>query len=470
MKKVLMLLVAGVVAFTFSLASANTIATNIPTDVRIESLSSNVQMVEDYNLIWLYPNKVVEYTNTVDFELPNLADANPTNTNGVSGQEWGGVLDGQIPNLGTVGLYIRRPFTTLTTNNNGFINPGGGSAAFGFTADSPWEDIELANVKSGNTLTNGGLDTAIEDSQIITPENKFDLFWGKDFSGTEFGVMVNYAGNQNDQNAIGAPGRNESQVIGVNVGLGQKNMGFFNQANYHINFSSASFDAVSPTVSNKSDNCWTGGVGVLFQHDMTKTTDMRLFADAADNNFGGIISDNTGDRLTTGYLSDGIDAGIGFNHNVDSGLAIVSCGLMANYGYTQTLAQEIAGGAIVTDTYLANELDSTVFDVPFFVSVESRVSSWLTLRAGANAPVFQRTYSKLIQNHVVEQTQNFDNASLINYSTGFGINWKNWSLDGAINVGSLESTLNFVQPGNGIFFSNSTAIVTVTDADLRYMF
>lgn len=98
--------------------------------------------------------------------------------------------------------------------------------------------------------------------------------------------------------------------------------------------------------------------------------------------------------------------------------------------------------------------------------MESEVASWLTLRAGIQKAIVSRGYDS---EDAVNETY-FDNSrDDVKFSTGFGINWQNFTLDADVNVESLEEdSLADVEPGRGIFFGGD--LVEVSTADLRYKF
>src|ERR1035441_7315145 len=187
MKKALAFLFIGLMAFG---ASVKAMAS-----ARIDSMSTDVREVEDIDLIWLYPNKVLEYKNTADFRLnPGLGNAFGGGT-----AEWGGVIAEEMSLGGVVGAYVNRPNFALTTASGliGVINNFRNPARYYFTAP-------------GGTTANA------------TP-NIVDIFWAKDLSGTGLGIHVNYG-----DSGIAAI---QSEDLGLDLGLGFTGAGPFSELN-----------------------------------------------------------------------------------------------------------------------------------------------------------------------------------------------------------------------------------------------
>ena len=94
MKKSVLFLMSALIVFG---ATVQTHAS-----ARLDSLSLDVRQVDDIDLIWLYPNKVLEYKNTADFRL---------SSNGLLGNgtnEWGGFIADESSLGGVVGVYVNR--------------------------------------------------------------------------------------------------------------------------------------------------------------------------------------------------------------------------------------------------------------------------------------------------------------------------------------------------------------------------
>ena len=106
MKKVLLAMMVGLTAFGISMkASAS---------ARLDSMTADSREVDDIDLIWLYPNKVLDYKNTVDFQLA------PDGDFGEGTDEWGGVLTELSPDLGVLGVYVNRPLLEASSSLQAF--------------------------------------------------------------------------------------------------------------------------------------------------------------------------------------------------------------------------------------------------------------------------------------------------------------------------------------------------------------
>jgi hypothetical protein len=86
-------------------------------DARLDGMGADVRQVDDVDGIWLYPNQVLQYNNTVDFRLNNtgfgstvagagLADPAAT---GIGINNWGGVIHDLGDDFGTIATYVNRP-------------------------------------------------------------------------------------------------------------------------------------------------------------------------------------------------------------------------------------------------------------------------------------------------------------------------------------------------------------------------
>src|SRR5271155_3736405 len=89
------------------------VATVAKADSRLDGMGADVRQVDDVDGIWLYPNQILQYKNTVDFRL------NPTglgstvagelvNGNGIGTNEWGGVIHDLGDDFGTIATYVNR--------------------------------------------------------------------------------------------------------------------------------------------------------------------------------------------------------------------------------------------------------------------------------------------------------------------------------------------------------------------------
>jgi hypothetical protein len=209
MKKGLLLL--------FAVAAAFAVATqSIAGGSRLGGMSADARITEDQSLVFMYPNKALEYSNLVDIHLGSVAG-------GFIGDEWGGFMMKE-DDLGVLGVYANRP----------------GAAS------------------SMNPFFLG----ALEPSSV-------ELFWAKDFDGVNFGAQLLYAGSRQHSSDLTV------QDYGVNVGLGFTSDAF-SQINLHASFSTASltfggFDATGAPIVLSG--------GALLQKDIDNDHYMRLFGD-----------------------------------------------------------------------------------------------------------------------------------------------------------------------------------------------
>jgi hypothetical protein len=402
MKKGLLFLVAGLMAFGVAVQSM--------ASARIDSLSSDVRQVEDMDIIWLYPNKALQYKNTVDWRFVG----SPFTTLGSTpGDNWGGLLL-EEKGLGVVGFYVSKPSRRYTaaqaaTGNN-----------FRTTFQYYWTQI-------GNRNPAGG-----------TPENYVNIFWADSLGDADLGINLSY-GNT-------GVGGQETSAYGLNVGLGFKDAGPFSEANLHLELGLAPTNIPG---DKEYMGTYTVKLGGLAQSDIDADTAMRVYADLR------MDQDNV---QQNDYSDYGALVGIGCNHKVNGGKAVVSHGLAVDY-------LNITNGDPVPNNH--NHIN--MWNLVWYGSAEVEATSWLTLRTGLVSVLVSRVYD--------------DNAGPTYYSNeanpvwscGFGVNWQNFVLDCNVNVSSLESLIANPEVGGGILYpstnpSAGTGIVNVVDADLRYRF
>lgn len=407
MKKGLLLLMAGVMAFGVaaqSLASA-----------RIDALATDPRLVEDYDLIWLYPNKVIDYKGTADFRLNAgpWSGAYPQNGGFGGGTgEWGGLLIDEPDFGGVLGIYANRP-NRLYTSAHALGGPSGDAYRYywGYTG--------------GRVL---GADN---------PRNIIDLFYATNLEDANLGFHVNYGDD-------GVGGFTEKSVIGVGIGLGVKEFGPFNEANFHGNFELLSISYPGPITDN---GIYTAKLGGLFSADAGNDTAIRVSADLELNQY-----DET-DWDTEKSNDINVLLGLACNHKVNGGKGLVSSGLLLYW----------LGGTY--DDGTASAFNS--WAVIWSGSVEASVTNWLTLRAGIQKPLVSRVYS---------EPSNYDNADngegTVIFTSGLGVTWQNFTIDGVINVSTLEAWLAGPNAGAGIFYpgNNAQGIVALTEIDLKYKF
>lgn len=485
MKKLLLLLMVGFMAMAATVAMAQSSA-------RLDGMSQDARLVEDYSLIFPYANKVVQYKNTVDSRL------------GVAGvaDNWYGVLDGKHEKIGVLGIYVYRPWdmgTWLTT---------------------------VTSLGGANLGYAGGTSSAMV-ANILTPENKLDLLWGKDMSGGTLGVWINYGDNKptanntdttyTDGNAddahTNATNVNTASVIGIGLAYGKADLGPFSEADFHASYQTGSFErsvdstsysaagakTAADTSSVKSDGISRIMVGALLQHDMDENNNLRVFIDATlgtldavlaeqfDGNGDGSITSNAADRkgdVTAKNSATDITLGLGCNHKVNDGAALISGGLKVNISSSSA---EITGtqqnGGVATATLLAygtDKSEASNMSVPVYLSVEGKLLKWLTLRTGVSKALFaaNKTTATNYLDPNATVTANTDTSvtetkstvtGALTYNSGLSVAYKNWTLDGVIAAGTMEAKLRSGDAGAGLLYAPGT-VVTLTTLDLRYKF
>jgi hypothetical protein len=295
----------------------------------------------------------------------------------------------------------------------------------------------------------------------------------------------------------------EARQVGLQLGLGLKNLGPFQEANISAGYSRVklqdSYQLVSASDwsnvyyawSINDDNIYSANVNINLKHDIDENNNIKLFAGFDVDNFGLRGVDQSSMYMT--YPANRVNVrttqametlGLGFNHTVNEGVGLVSAGLKVVRGtYKESAGSFMYNQDTVSEMRTYGDEDEAIeygyegTEVPAFVSVEAKVKSWLTLRAGAEYVVF----GTMTANHKGAQSgwsesmsyaefmdEYMDESATLSFTTGFGINWKNFVLDGVLDTNALESQIASVQPGRGLLFSGNT--VTVVKADLKYKF
>jgi hypothetical protein len=395
MKKGLLLLLAGLMAF-FGV-SAKVLA-----DTRLDSLGASVQEVEDLDLIWLYPNKVLEYKDTADFRL-NTAGLGSGYGAGVG--EWGGIIkDMNDQGLGILGVYVNRPLAMVDVASTGFTAGVGPALLLG----RYWSAV-------AGPLASGA-----------TPGNNLDLLWGTDLSGASLGIHLGYG----DSYSLAT---SEILALHLGAGLGFANVGSFSQGNIY-----AQYDNLGGAPGGSFSDI---KAGTLWQNDINENSDMRYSLDLESDSAPGSAS---------GLAAE---LGLSCNHKVNSGKGLLSSGLFLDYDSASNF------GGVKNDNYSA-------WSWVWNGNVEAQALDWLTVRAGLTKTLYNRTNHPFVANDALGGAA---------FTTGVGVNWQNWTLDGKVSATSLENSIANVAPGNGIFMTDATNpnagnIITITEADLRYKF
>jgi hypothetical protein len=412
MKKGLLMLLAGVMAFGVSVQSL--------ASARIDSMATDPRFVEDYDLIWMYPNKVVDYKGTVDFRLNAGPWSGTYPQNGGFGGgfgEWGGLLIDEEILGGVLGVYANRP-NRLYTSAHAIAGNSGDAYRYywGYTG--------------GHVLG------------PVNPRNIIDLFYAPNLEDVTLGFRVNYGDD-------GVGGFTEKSVIGIAVGLGTKDFGPFNEANFHAGFELANVTYNSG--AGFTDNgIYTAQLGALFSADAGNDTAIRVSGDVKLDQYD--ETDWDGEKIN----DVNVTLGLACNHKVNGGKGLISSGLLLYWEggtYDDGTAQGFNNWAAIWNA-----------------SLEASVNNWLTLRAGIQKPLVVRAYS---------EPSNYDEADFgegtVIFTTGLGVTWQNFTLDGVINVATLESWLSGPNAGAGIFYPGTNGgdgqgIVALTEIDLKYKF
>jgi len=439
MKKGLLMLLMGLIALGTSV--------KVYADARTDEMGTDVREVQDLDLIWLYPNMVTQYKNTVDFRLnegPNYpGDGNFGDGTG----EWGGVIAEETALGGVLGVYVNRP--SYFYNGSAYTD-----IYSSILARDPLRNIwgTIGNANSGWDFGKN-LD-AYENTNIV------DIFWGQGIGGADLGVHVNYGdngvNNQTNQNASGS----------LALGLGFTGAGPFDELNIHADYDMESITSLELTTKNHDNGIYDVKLGALGQSNVSTDSFIRTFLDAT------IDQEDLKDLQQFGITDSTLVLGTSFSHKVNGGKGLVLTGLEFDW----VGAQGTQYNNSPTPNQVENE-DS--WNLIWNGSVESELASWLTARFGISAPIVARDYSSNIEpgghgdpDAGISYYSGVHNS--VSFTGGFGINWQNFTLDTVIDIASLESSIANVQPGNGLLFSNTLHndgnILTVTEADLRYKF
>lgn len=435
------MLLSGIMAFGF--------AVKVSADARLDSMSADVRQVEDLDIIWMYPNKVLEYKDTVDFRMNGIANNGTSNTWGDGMAEWGGILKDTVDS-GVLGLYLNRPMNIaqLYSGFEPYWIPVAGtnvSGLYGMAWSNPW----MLARNAGTAPT-------------PAPKNKFDLFWAKNVSAGDLGIQVNYADNDHVADL-----NDSTQLIGVNVGLGTS-MGPFNQANFHLNGQVGGYDNEAGLTSRTGNGIWEWKLGTLLQSDLSSDDVLKLGLDLQADQFGyASYNKPAGKGVESAAENQAVTAvvvNLGMNHKVTGGKGLVSAGLM--FGWL--------GYALTTDTGGNANYQRNDWRVLGNICAETPIAGWLTWRAGIMKPIVAWEYINNGGTHTAGQADSaIGNESV--FSTGFGFNVQNWTLDTQLSVTSLEYLISEPNLG-GVFYGTNTPdgsgtpIVEMVQADLRYKF
>jgi len=502
------------------------------------------QQVDDLDSIWLFPQDAARNGNVVDFRLGFVGGGNNAADN------WGGIIHKDWDELGYLGIYTNRPFdqnngpapNVPAANQNGILNGAWNWA----TIVSPYYASPIYNQNhtpshayasdTFNTITShyALARTTLGGERVQTPENKLDLFWAKESGDTTFGAHVNYAANTGWVNAnqngndtgsftqgVGTPGaqtplsvaqNGNTSVIGVDLGLGMKNLGGLDSLDLGLGYSLGSVNySYTDTVENNAANgtyVHTNGsvkdnnvseirVNGLAKAKINDNAGMRIYANARLGNYGvngSVVQDGNNNGVLTDagevatgsntYTDTNVNLGIACDHKVADGKAHVIAGVELLYDdqlWKQSSLQNL-GGSSTADQVQAGSgstLEATWWVVPVNIAVEAPLFDWLKARVGASHPLFQSIQGKVVQlttpnaggtafTNTTTSTQTQDLSSNVDMSYGVSAQFQNFTLDLQVSQGVFENYLGTFQPGAGIFYGGVANMFT--QADLRYAF
>ena len=340
-------------------------------------------------------------------EYKNTSEFNMGNLTGGGVNEWGGLLM-DMGSAGVWGFYVNRP--ALGFRSDAFLltdyyNP---------FVQTPWEPV-------GGVFGNVGIN------------NTFDLFWAQNTGLGDLGLRLSYG---EMFSTTGTAVQAESWRL--SAGLGEKDFGVFQEANFHLDLGKTTATQFNPYGTDAG--VYSLSLGTLMQSALSGDEDLRLFGD--------IELDQAIYPPSNLNDSDGeIDLGTSLNHKFKDGKGLVTTGLVFDYLSAKFNAN-------------VNTLDSWL--ILWNASLEHQVADWLTLRAGLAYPFLARGYYS-----GGSKPYSSSSSGNVDFSTGFGINWENFTLDGAIKVSTLENSVNNVQPGTGLLFNNGN-MFQVAEEDLKY--
>ncbi|MGH7740320.1 MAG: hypothetical protein ACREL1_09270 [bacterium] len=494
----------------FSIALLAWLAQGFPAlaDSRVDAMSSDPRITDDLDIIWAYPNKILEYKDQIDFRL-NSSGGYGNFGNGVG--EWGGFSKdlSEFGLSGVLAVYLNRPFVPGTgVYPTEYWIPTGGTGFWQATDNNLYQAPDRP--VSGVAVINSGSQAVTLGP--LTPNNKIDLFWADSFAGFgDLGLRLSYGDNQpnSDSNSVtstadnstGASNADTSQAWSVELGAGFSSA-FFNKINFHAGFSSGSFsdkqivsNSGITTVNNSStsNGITTLEAGTLLKHNFNANDDLHVFGDWFSSQFAGtdtLQESSDGDFTTPGatnYQASNkytlMVATLGFsgNHKFDGGKSLITSGFMANYWDSKQTASEADQPSTVSgSSNYSAENDITILSLNWNLGVEAQVADWLTLRAGLEKFIYDRTTTQLTTSNpsnpttTVTTTGDASNPfGGVSFSTGFGVNIEKWNLNVVASAGSLEQTLVNLQPGNGLLFDDKQGtgngpIVTLIEADLTH--
>jgi hypothetical protein len=471
------------------------------------------QQVDDLDLIWMFPQKIDEYS-LVDYRMEDLTDDD----------EWGGVIH-KDPYIGNWGLYVGRPFNDQSTYPYSYEH------AYIYTMyGSIVDGVGTWATRLNAMGTVGALGKPWWSALDNDPENKLDLFKSFAVGNGVLGLRLNYASQKEDgefsysENVTSTPvdysgvyeeGVQKSSVIGINVGYGMKDLGPFNAMDLGLAYYMGSL-----TEEDLDYDLNTAGTAYVIEEEETLEGDgiseiafnARAVKEASENtnlvtNLGFRTSKLAVQYTRNEYNADGslvtgageievstaehtnslIGLGLACNHKVNGGTGLVVGGLNFQYAKGSWTSEDRVNAAassvvdrIDTGYNDGYEVDMTYMGVWANIGVEANLKSWLQVRAGfsrelmasakredtggwnvnAGGTAYQDTWAD-------EESEDSIEDTVVTF--GVGVTHKNWNVDLLVAKSGVEDFLRDADFGEGLLYSG-TALSGIAKAQLKYNF
>jgi len=504
MKKALLLLLVGFMALAPMTASAS---------VRTEGMGVMAQQVEDLDLIWLFPQKIEEYS-LVDYRMEFLG----------SDDEWGGVIH-KDPYIGNWGLYVGRPF------NGQSSYPYFGDHAYIYTMfGSIVDGLNTWGARINAQGTVGALGKPWWNAMDEDPENKLDLFKTFAVGDGVLGVRLNYASQKDDgefsysenvtssdpdYSGVYEEGVRKSSVIGINVGYGLKDLGPFNALDLGLAYYMGSLTEEDIDYQlNTTNNAYVLAEEETLEGDGINEIafNARAVKEASENvnlitNLNFRTSKLAVEYTRNAYNPDGtqvlgagevevstaehkntfIALGLDCNHKVNGGTGLVVGGLNLQYAKGTWASEDRVNAAglaaadrIDTNYYDGYETEMTYMGIWANVGVEANLKSWLQVRAGFSRELMAS--AKMVENggwtvnatntayqDTWEDEYSVDETEDTVMTFGVGVTHKNWNVDLLVTKSGVEDLLSDGDFGEGLLYSGST-LSGIVKGQIKYNF
>jgi hypothetical protein len=206
-----------------------------------------------------------------------------------------------------------------------------------------------------------------------------------------------------------------------------------------------------------------------FQHDTNNDGD--FINDGATNNT----------KQDVGYANLDLNLNAGCVHKIEGGKGR----LVANLGvqfrdqhFTDKGWQYNAGNAQMQYNYYSDS-DYQNINVPFAVGAEQDLNDWLTVRLGANTPLYATWWDTSIGRSNQDAQGNYQNKVTVNsygdsfmsvnVNSGFSVKLGNFTFDALLNQAFFENTfLQNVEPGRGTLFGGDLATLAKAEGTFKF--